>query len=333
MNGRYESSKTMAGLCGLALLLGCGGGAAGDGVTASGTIEAVEVRVAAETGGVLLRLPVEEGSVVGRGDTLATVDHEALAVQLKQARAGVDLAAAQLRLVRQGARDEDLRQASAALEQAEVSLRAAGDDLERMQALAASGSATEKQRSDAQTRYDVARAQVDAAEQGLRKVQNLVRPEEIQAGEARLVQARAAAELLEQRMADAHVVAPAAGTVTRKLAEEGELVGPGMTLVVLSKLDRVFLNIYVAETELARVKLGAPARVHVDGYPDRSFDGRIVYISPEAEFTPKNVQTKEERVRLVFRVKIALENPEGILKPGLPADAVLADAPEAGQGG
>jgi len=111
--------------------------------------------------------------------------------------------------------------------------------------------------------------------------------------------------------------------VTEKAVEPGELVNPGATLVTISCLDPVYLRVYVTAADLGRVRLGGPAEVTIDSFPGKTFAGRITYISPQAEFTPKNIQTREDRVKLVFAVKIELPNPEGELKPGLPAEAVI----------
>ncbi len=101
------------------------------------------------------------------------------------------------------------------------------------------------------------------------------------------------------------------------------MVSPGATVVTLAELDSVYVMIYLAEREIGRVRLGDTADVEIDAFPGRPFPGRVTYISPEAEFTPKNVQTKEDRVKLVFGVKVEIENKEGLLKPGLPADAAI----------
>jgi HlyD family secretion protein len=305
------------------LLLACGQSAGG--LRGSGTIEAVTVRVAARTGGEIMEFLVEEGDRVEKGDLLARIDHTRLDIQLRQAEAGVELAEAQLALVLQGARSEDIRQAEETLTQAEDALRLAREDFQRMENLFASGSVTRKQRDEAESRLTAARTRSNSAAAALSKLQNLARPEEIRAGRARLKQAEAALELLKQQIRDADVQAPVAGFVTEKLAEAGELVGPGFPLFVLAELSTVYLTIYVPEGELARVQLNQVAAVSGDADPGRPLEGRVVYISPLAEFTPKNVQTDEERVKLVFAVKIAIENPDQFFKPGLPADAVLAE--------
>ena len=303
--------------------LACAGPSARNVITASGTIEAVEVHVASKAAGQILVLAVEEGARVKPGDVLATIDHATADIQLRQAEAGVALARAQLLLLQNGARKEDIEQAEAGLKQAEANRRVAADDAKRMRALLQSGSVTTKQRDDAEARLTVAEAQRRAAEEAVSKVRRLARPEEIDAARARLDQAQAAADLLAKTIADCTVVAPAGGIVTHKAVEAGELVTPGATVVTLADLDSVYVMLYVTELEIGRIKLGGEVEVRIDAFPDRPFAGTISYISPEAEFTPKNVQTKEDRVKLVFGVKVVIPNPEGLLKPGLPADAVI----------
>lgn len=307
----------------------CAGKAPKDIIAASGTIEAVEVHVASKVGGQVLELPIKEGARVAPGDTLALVDHATIDIQLRQAQAGVRLAEAQLALLVKGARSEDIRQSESALTQAEATLKVAEDDARRMRELFRTGSVTSKQADDAEARLTVAAAQRAAAVEALAKIRRLARPEEVQAAEARLDQARAAADLLARTIADCAIKAPAAGTVTHKAVEAGELVTPGTTVATLADLASVYVMIYVTERELGRVRLGDAAEVRIDAFPDRAFAGRVTYISPEAEFTPKNVQTKEDRVKLVFGVKVEIDNRDGLLKPGLPADAVLRVGPEA----
>jgi HlyD family secretion protein len=296
-------------------------------ITASGTIEAVEVNVAAKVSGQVLELAVDEGDRVGPGDKLAVIDHATPDIQLRQAEAGVRLAEAQLALLIKGARAEDIQQAEAALTQAESGFKVADDDARRMTELLKTESVTPKQKDDAEARLTVAKAQRNAAVEALNKLRKLARPEEIQAAEARLAQAAAAADLLKKTISDCTITAPAGGIVTHKAVEAGELVTPGATVVTLVELDSVYVVIYVTEKELGRIRLGDAAEVKIDAFAERTFPGKVTYISPEAEFTPKNVQTKEDRVKLVFGVKVEIENREGLLKPGLPADAVIGIGP------
>lgn len=308
---------------GMVLVFGCGGRKESEGISASGTIEAVEVTVAAKTSGQVQFVRVEEGLRVESGYELAVIDSEALQIQLRQAEAGVDLARSQLDLLLRGARVEDVRQTEEAAKQAEANLFLAEADLKRIRSLYEKEGATLKMLQDAEGRFQVARAQHEAAEQALLKVRRLSRPEEVKAAEARLAQAEAGRDLLKKAIRDATILSPVTGIVTHKAIEAGEFVGPGTPLFTISDLDNVRLNIYVTELELGRVHLGQRAEIRVDSHPERSFTGTVIFISPEAEFTPKNVQTKEERVKLVYRVKVEIPNPEGTLKPGMPADALV----------
>jgi len=141
--------------------------------------------------------------------------------------------------------------------------------------------------------------------------------------EARVKESGAALALAETRLGYAALTSPVAGVVLSKAIESGEYVFPGTTVVTIGNLEQVWVRAYINETDLGRVKVGQAARVMVDTYPGKSYPGKVVFISSEAEFTPKNVQTAKERVKLVYRIKIALTNPKMELKPGMPADAVI----------
>ena len=303
-------------------LAGCSDKHAGT-IEASGTLEAVEVNVSAKVAGQIQTLFVDEGSIVKSGDTLAILDHATNDIELQQAEAGVDLANAQYQLLVIGTRSEDLRQAEEGLRQSESNYKTAKDDYERIKALYATKSVTKKDLDDAESRYTIAQAMNTSAEQNLQKLRHFARPEDLAAAKARLDQATAAADLLRKQISDAHIIAPVSGTVTHKPVEAGELVSIGTTIATISRLESLNLMIYVGDTELGRVKLGGPADLVIDTYPDKTFPAKVIYISPIAEFTPKNVQTKEDRTKLVFGVKLEVDNKDGILKGGMPVDAYL----------
>jgi len=318
------------GFCGIffgAMIFGltasCRGTRGSQNIEASGTIEAHEVQVGSKVGGQILELKADEGGRVVIGNVLASVDHASLDIQLRQAEAGAALASSQLELLRQGARSEDILQAEDGLKQAEANLKVAQLDARRMSDLARKGSVTPKQQEDAEARLTAALAQRDSLVENIRKLKQLARPEEIKSAEARLAQAVAAVDLLKKTISDCTIVSPAAGIVTQRPVEVGDLVPAGATIFTLADIEHVYVMIYVTELELGRVKLGSAAEVSIDSYPNRVFPGKVTYISSEAEFTPKNIQTKEDRVKLVFGVKIEIENKDEILKPGLPADAVI----------
>ena len=154
-------------------------------------------------------------------------------------------------------------------------------------------------------------------------MKRFARPEDLSAAKARVDQAKAQANLIKKQIVDSYIIAPVAGTITYKPVEEGELIGTGSIVVRISRLERMELMIYVPESQLPNVALNGTAEVKVDAFKGKSFSGRVVFISSVAEFTPKNIQTKEERTKLVFGVKIKVANPDGSLKAGLPADVTL----------
>jgi len=292
-------------------------------IQVTGTIESRESYINPRVSGRVLRIMVEEGQEVKPGDPLAELDHEYLDLQLKEAQASLAQAQAQLELLLQGARKEDLEQAEQQLKQAEVNFTQAKKDAERFINLWEKGSVTKKQKEDAVNYLSLAQAQYAQAQENLKKLKNLARPEEIKAAKAQVARIEAGVEILKKNIADCLVLSPIRGVVTERTVEPGELISPQTSVVTISRLDPVELWVYIGEKDVGRIKLGQKAEVKIDAFPDKSFYGKVIYISPEAEFTPKNIQTKEDRVKLVFKVKIELPNPEGWLKPGLPADAYL----------
>jgi HlyD family secretion protein len=296
------------------------------GISASGTIEATEVRIASQSSGRILSMPVREGDLLSKGGVVAEIDHSGLDLQLGQASAGVELASAQLDLLLGGARSEDLEQAQAALDSSAEALKLAKVDASRMAELLASGSATQSQKDAADAKLASADAQQRQADQILKKLESSARPEELREAKARLEQAQWAARIVEKAIADCEVAAPISGVVSHRLAEPGELAGPGTGLAVMEDLGDLELTVYVPEAELGMLAVGQAASISVDSFPGRAFAGKVTRIASEAEFTPKNVQTKDERVKQVFAVTIGLGDGEGSLRPGMPADAVLTAA-------
>ncbi len=292
-------------------------------IESSGILEAVEVNISSKAAGQLLQLHVSEGSMVRQGDTIAVIDAEMQQLQLLQAQAGIDLAEAQYQLLKNGARSEDLQSAEEAVRQTESQFKSARADYDRIKELYASRSVSAKQYEDAESRVTVTQAQYNAAKQNVQKLQRFARREDLNAAKARVDQAKAQANLIRKQISDAVIIAPVGGTVTYTPIEEGELVGMGSVLARISRLETMELMIYVNETELGNVKLGGNADVLIDTFPEKKYPARIVYVSPVAEFTPRNVQTKDERTKLVFGVKLEVENSSGELKSGMPADAVL----------
>lgn len=289
----------------------------------SGILEAVEVNVASKVSGQILKINVREGDAVVKGDTLALIDNETQQLILQQMQAGVDLAEAQYRLLLNGARSEDLNAAEETVRQAESSFQTAKSDLDRLKELFSTNSVSKKQFEDAGSRLIITQAQFNSAKQNLQKLHRFARPEDLSAAKARVDQAKAQMNLTKKQIGDSYIIAPVSGTITYKPVEEGELIGTGTTIARISRLEKVELMIYVNETELGKVKIGSHADVVIDTYPDKNYSATVIYVSPVAEFTPRNVQTKDERTKLVFGVKLEVENTSGELKSGMPADAYL----------
>ena len=318
----------------LVLVAGLVGGACRKGddtelIVASGHVEATEVLVSTKVPGTIENLAVDEGSTVAAGQELARIDTTDTRLALDAARAERDQAEAELRLRLAGSRVEDVREAKAQVVRAEVDLDGAQKDLDRMEGLLSAGSGTTKARDDARTRRDAAQAALDAARERLRRLEAGFRAEEKDAARARFQAAAARIAQLEQQLADARILSPVAGVVTEKLAEKGELAARGTGIVVVTDLPNAWLNAYVSETDLARLRLGQEAEVTTDDGQARK--GRVSFVASRAEFTPKNVQTRDERVKLVYRIKVLLENADGLFKPGMPATARLRPAPGAGR--
>jgi HlyD family secretion protein len=293
-------------LLGTLLLYGCSGNSK-DHIEASGTIEGTDVNIGSEVSGRVRSVHVEEGTKVSRGDTLVIIDDIDYQIQLRQASANQDAAEAQYQAAVNGPRKEDILQAQAGF-------KSADKDFKRMKELLASQTITQKQ-------YDDAEARFISAQQAYNKLVHGTRPEEVAASRARRDQAAAQADQLKKKLRDCQVLAPSNGTITLRAVEPGELVGPGSNLVRITYLDKVKLTIYVSEELLSHIQLGQKATVTIDS--GAKADGTVIYKSPVAEFTPKNVQTKEERTKLVFAVKILVDNREGKLSPGIPADATI----------
>ncbi len=320
----------------LALVVACSEEVPTDRLRVSGHVEATETRVAAEGGGRILTLPVREGDRVQAGQVVMTLDTRDVQLAIQRARAEVAGAEAQLRLQRAGARVEDVRQAEAQVETAraefaaaQTELTAAAQDLARFESLLSANSGSQKQRDDAATRRDLARDRAASAQSRVRTAEEVLarlragsRPEEIETARARVAVAAAQVATLEKGLTDATVLSPVSGIVTEKLVEAGEMIAPRAPAVIIVDLDRAWADVFVPEPAVPQITIGQAATVFTDaGGP--GIAGTIGYISPKAEFTPRNVQTAEERSKLVYRVRINVDNKDGVLKQGMPVEAEI----------
>ncbi len=268
-------------------------------VYGNGHIEGLEVRVSAEVPGRVLSTTMPEGEVVEQGAVLATLDDAD--VRKKLARAEAEVRAVE----QQRARTER------ELETWRHHLSTAEDNLERIQGLRDEDIVPQQQLDAAQDRYREAQGRVEGLEAAMAEIA------------AKLEAAQSDVELLQVQLEKKTVDAPLTATVLVKAVavEEGEYVTPGQPVAVLVDLREMKLKVYIPEQEAGKIKLGDPARVRVDAFPDRYFEARVTQIDQEAQFTPKDIHVPAERTRMVFGVELSLDNPERVLKPGMPADA------------
>ena len=319
------------------LAAGCSKEPPTDRLRVSGHVEATETRLAPEIGGRILTLTVKEGDRVQAGQTILTLDTRDVQLAINRVKAEQAAAESQLRLVQAGSRVEDIRQAQSQVDtaRAEVSaarseLQASEQDLERFETLLKNNSGSRKQRDDAATRRDVAKDRVTSAESRVRTAEEVVaklragaRREEVDAARARVATVTAQIAPLEKSLGDATLVSPVAGLVTEKLVEVGEMIAPRGPAVVVVDLDHAWADVFVPEPIIPQLKIGQAATVFTDA-GGTGIAGTITYISPKAEFTPRNVQTAEERSKLVYRVRISVDNKDGVLKQGMPVEAEIA---------
>ena len=327
----------IVGLLTLAAVAGCREPEPTGSVRVSGHVEATEVQVSAEVGGRVVELRPVEGDRVARGDVVARLDARDIELQIARARADRAGAEAQLRFLQSGARPQDIRQAQAQAAAAtadvaavESEVKAAETDLARFESLLQANAGSQKQRDDARARVDVARERERGARERVRAAQEVVsrleagpHRQEVEAARARVAAMDAQIAILEKAVGDTSVIAPADGIVTQKLVDAGEVVAPRMPLLVVTDLDHAWANLFVPEPIIPRVKLGQPATVFTDAGGE-GLQGKVTYVSPRAEFTPRNVQTADERSKLVYRIKVSVDNSAGVLKSGMPVDAELA---------
>jgi HlyD family secretion protein len=330
----------------------------------SGTVEARNIRVGSKVGGRIDKVLVREGDSVEPGQILITFDDRELQAALEEsranaekaqrgyrpeeiaeARAGAAQAKADYELRKNGYRQEDIDAAKADLDRAKADEVRAHLDFDRYDALAKKDLVSKQQRDTAEASWKVALAQQQSAQRKLDEWQRGYRPEEIASAEARYLQTQATLEKLahgnrredvelakaayaydQARYRERQVIAPAAAVVEVLDVRPGDLIAPNTPVATLLERDQIYVRIYVPETEIGRVRLGQKAEVRVDSFPNQVFDGAVEQINQQAEFLPRNVQTREERVHQVFGVKIRINNASGHVLAGMAADVKLRAA-------
>ncbi len=327
----------------------------------SGTVEARDIRVGSKIGGRIDKVLVREGDAVQPGQILLTFDDQELQAsqeqsranalkaergyrpeEIAEARAAAAQAKADYELRKNGYRKEDIDAAQDDLERAKADEIRTRLDFDRYDALAKKDLVSKQQRDTAEANWKMALAQREMAQHKFDEMQRGYRPEEIASAEARYQQALASLEKMEHgnrredieqakaayaydqaRFRERQVVAPSAAIVEVLDVRPGDLIAPNTPVATLLEKDQIYVRIYIPETEYGRIKLGQKAEVRVDSFPNTVFDGQVEQINQQAEFLPRNVQTREERVHQVFGVKIRINDPGGRVLPGMAADVKL----------
>ncbi len=332
------------------------------GLQSSGTVEARNIRVGSKIGGRIDRVLVREGDSVEPGQVLITFDDKELQAALLQSRAAAEksvrgfrseeiaearAAAAQAKAEyeqrKNGYRQEDIDSAQADVDRATADETRSHLDFQRYEALAQKDLVSKQQRDTAEANWKMALAQKQSAQHKLDELKRGYRPEEIAAAEAHYHQtqatlekfergnrpediaaARAALALDEARFRERQVLAPAAATVEVLDVRPGDLIAPNTPVATLLERDQTYVRIYIPETQYGLIKVGQKAEIHVDSFPKEVFHGVIEQINQQAEFLPRNVQTREERVHQVFGVKVRIDDPSHRVLAGMAADVQLS---------
>ncbi|MCI0435644.1 MAG: HlyD family efflux transporter periplasmic adaptor subunit [Gemmatimonadetes bacterium] len=302
-------------------------GRAADGVEASGTVEATDADLGFHAGGRIEKVLVREGERVTEGQVLAVLEAADLEARLAQAEAQLAAARARLSELEHGTRPEERAQAEAAAHAAERRLDEAKRVMDRTRTLYEGGAVSREAWEQTETAWEVAGAAHTQAVEQVQLVLRGPRVEQIAAQRALVRQAEAGVAQAQAALEHAIVRAPFAGIITDRHREPGESVSAGTPVVTLMDPSDRWVRIYVREDRIGMVALGQDATIRTDSDPDSAYGGRVVHIANDAEFTPRNVQTTEERVRLVYAVRVAITGDDAfVLKPGIPADVSLAMA-------
>lgn len=318
-------------------------------IQANGRIEGDHIAIASKFAGRVQELLVREGDTVHAGQVLVRLDDVQTRTRVEQARRGFEALESQVQAAHTSlavlnlevplaieTADAGISSARAAVDQARAVEEEARRDVERMRPLIAEQAVSRQQVDQAEARWSVAKSEITTARSRLMQaVKELAQAElgwkrirtkenEVVTWERQRDQAEAALAEAESVLADLTIVAPTSGTITTRMVDKGEVVVAGTPLFELMDLDRLYLKVYIPEIEIGKVRLDLPARIYTDAFPDQPFDATVGYIASKAEFTPKEVQTRDERVKLIYAVKLYLAaNPDHRLTPGLPADAII----------
>jgi HlyD family secretion protein len=288
-----------------------------------GHIEATETDLSFKVPGIITKIHFQEGEYVKAGAVVAELDAQDLRDEVAGAKARLKAAESTLERLLAGSRRQEISEAKAAVLQAQADLEYKQLDYERMEGLLQRRAVAVSRRDNARATYLVAQEVLRRAQENYSLVKEGPRKEDIAKARAELKEMQANLELAQTRLGYATLMAPVNGVVLTRPAEPGEMAAIGATILTTADLDNVYVEAYIPEPDLAKVRYGQKAAVTTDAYPDKKYAGWISFINSKAEFTPKTVETYKERVALVYRSKIRVDNPHYDLKPGMPAEALI----------
>ena len=288
-------------------------------VTVYGTVDIREAQLAFNSSEHIKEILVEEGDSVNKGQLLAQLHTELLEANLTQAKAALLAQQLLVNKLEAGSRPQEIEKVKAELEAAKARAKAANDTYQRMQKLLKDNLASQDNVENLHSLAKAATAQVAAIKANLALLKAGPRQEDIAIAKAQLAARQAAVAQANQRLKDASLYAPDFGIIRNRILEPGDMAFPQTPVLTMAFTDPIWIRVYLSETVLGKVKPGAKATIQTDSFPDKTYTGWVGYISPTAEFTPKNIQTSELRTRLVYSARILVCNPNGELRLGMPA--------------
>ncbi|KHE91774.1 MAG: efflux RND transporter periplasmic adaptor subunit [Candidatus Scalindua rubra] len=301
-------------------------------VRVSGNIEITDAEVSFKISGRVEERYVDEGELIRKDDIVAILGSSDLEDEVAIRQAELQLAQADLAELEAGSRPEEISASRAKMAAAKADKEHKERDFHKAEDLFRKKVISDEEYTHAEGDYEVALNRLREAEERFKLVKLGPRKETIEQARARVRQAIGSLKLARTRLGYAKLFSPLSGIVLSKNVEPGEYAAPGTPVVTVGELENVWLRAYINETDLGRVKVGQQVNVLTDTYPDKIYKGHISFISPQAEFTPKTVQTAKQRVKLVYRIKVEIPNPHMELKPGMPADAdILMDQVQGGK--
>lgn len=295
------------------------------GLTLYGNVDIRTVNMSFRVGGRLASLTVDEGDAITTGQTLGQLDKAPFENALLQAKAGVSVAQAQYDLMQAGYREEEVAQAAAAVKQAQAAYVYAQKFYQRQQGLWGSRTISANDLENARSSRDQAQATLKSAQDKLSQYRTGNRPQDIAQAKASLEQAQAQLAQAELDLRDTTLTAPANGTLMTRAVEPGSMLNAGSTVLTLSLTRPVWVRAYIDEPNLGQMQPGRELLLYTDGRPDKPYHGKVGFVSPTAEFTPKTVETPDLRTDLVYRLRIIVTDADDALRQGMPVTVTLND--------